>query len=73
MSQLSQLTGLDWLIPCFLIKLLLCLYEKVGCPVCRDLGCSKEDLGRRARRPCYDKHNNNFVRKQGMSRTSPVK
>ena len=46
MNQLSLLTGLSRLMPCFLIKLLLCLYEKAGCPVYRDLGCSKEDLSK---------------------------
>ena len=52
MNQL-MLMGLARLMPCFLIKLLLCLYEKPGCPVCRDLGCSKEDLSKRVRRPSH--------------------
>ena len=35
MSQVieAQLAALAWLVPYFLIKLLLCLYEKAGCPV----------------------------------------
>ena len=53
MNQLSQLTGLGRLMLCFSVKSLLCLYENAGCPVCRDLGCSKEDLSKRVRRPSH--------------------
>ena len=49
MNQLSQLTGLGRLMLCFSVKSLLCLYENAGCPVCRDLGCSKEDLSKQTR------------------------
>ena len=33
----AKLTGLPRVMLCFRIKLLLCLYENAGCPVCRDL------------------------------------
>ena len=37
----------------FLLKLLLCLYEKAGRPACRDPDCLNGDLGKRASPPSY--------------------
>ena len=37
----------------FPYKMVGVLYEKVGCPVCRDHGYLKEDLTKRASRPSH--------------------
>ena len=40
----AKLTGLPRVMLCFRIKLLLCLYENAGCPVCRDLLVARKKI-----------------------------
>ena len=64
-------TGLVRLIPCFLIKFSLCLYEGVGGPACR--GCSSRDFGKEASLPPrINTMKLPFKKKQGMSRVRPA-
>ena len=45
--------GSAQLVRYFLLKLLLCFYEKAGRPACRDPGCLNGDFGKRASPPSY--------------------
>ena len=67
LARLALFTGLAKLMSCFLIKFVLCLYEKTAGLLAEILGCLSQDLNKR---PFSYKHKANFIRKQGTSRAS---
>ena len=75
-SQLAGLAHFTWLgsaqlMPCFLLKLLLCLYEKARWPVCRGLGSSNWDLGKQSSLPSHI-NSPTILRGNKASRASPA-